>query len=82
MSPTPPARAACPLPLSATNRPPPRCFPRLLGGAAPWGDRTAAALSAAGIDFDVKCSYLEVYRERIKDLLNPVKDNLPIREHP
>jgi kinesin family protein 5 len=38
--------------------------------------------NATGTQFSVKCSYLEVYREAIKDLLNPVNDNLPVREHP
>ena len=37
---------------------------------------------ATGTEFIVKCSYLEVYREAIKDLLDPSKVNLPIREHP
>ena len=32
--------------------------------------------------FTVTASYLEVYREAIKDLLDGTKDNLQVREHP
>lgn len=28
------------------------------------------------IDFEVKVSMVEIYNEKVKDLLNPVKDNL------
>eukprot|EP01043_Picozoa_sp_COSAG02_P107124 COSAG02_NODE_43133_length_377_cov_2.025180_1_plen_46_part_10 len=31
------------------------------------------AKDASGTTFTVKCSYLEVYREAIKDLLNPAQ---------
>jgi hypothetical protein len=31
------------------------------------------------IDFEVKVSMVEIYNERVKDLLNPIKDNLQIR---
>lgn len=39
-------------------------------------------ISAAdeAIDFEVKVSMVEIYNERVKDLLNPVKDNLQIRQ--
>jgi len=32
------------------------------------------------LQFIVKCSFLEIYNEQIKDLLDPQKDNLGIRE--
>ena len=40
------------------------------------------AIEAADEDeeFTVKVSYVEIYREKIRDLLNPSKANLPIRE--
>ncbi|KAF9973097.1 hypothetical protein BGZ65_009443, partial [Modicella reniformis] len=31
-------------------------------------------------EFTVKVSYMEIYMEKIRDLLNPVNDNLPIHE--
>jgi kinesin family protein 5 len=31
------------------------------------------------IEYDVKVSFVEIYREKIRDLLNPSKDNLQIR---
>ena len=31
-------------------------------------------------DFSVQISYVEIYLEKIRDLLNPIKDNLEIRE--
>ena len=40
---------------------------------------------ASGITYSVTCSYLEVYREQIGDLLNiddPKARNLTVREHP
>lgn len=40
---------------------------------------------ASGITYTVTCSYLEVYREQIGDLLNskdPKAKNLAVREHP
>ena len=40
------------------------------------------ARNCTGTEFTVRCSYLEVYREAIKDLLDPAKDNLPVREKP
>ncbi|KAJ9060783.1 hypothetical protein DSO57_1027176 [Entomophthora muscae] len=36
--------------------------------------------STENIEYLVKVSYMEIYMERIKDLLNPVQDNLPIHE--
>jgi hypothetical protein len=33
-----------------------------------------------GTEYTVKCSFLEIYLERIRDLLNPASDNLMIRE--
>lgn len=32
------------------------------------------------IEYTVKVSYMEIYMERIRDLLAPVNDNLPIHE--
>eukprot|EP01052_Picozoa_sp_SAG31_P042439 SAG31_NODE_6736_length_1905_cov_1.909745_1_plen_303_part_10 len=40
------------------------------------------ANDASGTAFTVTASYLEVYREAIKDLLDSTKDNLQVREHP
>lgn len=38
-------------------------------------------VSAPGnIEYTVKVSYMEIYMERIRDLLAPVNDNLPIHE--
>lgn len=36
--------------------------------------------SSADIEYTVKVSYMEIYMERIRDLLNPTNDNLPIHE--
>ena len=38
-------------------------------------------IGAAGseMEFDIKVSFVEIYREKIRDLLNPAKDNLQIR---
>ncbi|KAK9389037.1 P-loop containing nucleoside triphosphate hydrolase protein [Lipomyces mesembrius] len=36
--------------------------------------------SPAGIEYTVRVSYMEIYMERIKDLLQPTNDNLPIHE--
>ena len=35
---------------------------------------------SANVEYTVGISYLEIYMERIRDLLNPVMDNLPIHE--
>ena len=32
------------------------------------------------IEFEVKVSMVEIYNEKVKDLLNPIKDNLQIRQ--
>ncbi|EXJ82844.1 kinesin heavy chain [Capronia epimyces CBS 606.96] len=37
---------------------------------------------SAQVEYTVGISYLEIYMERIRDLLNPVMDNLPINEGP
>ena len=37
---------------------------------------------SANIEYTVGISYLEIYMERIRDLLNPAMDNLPIHEGP
>ncbi|KAJ3324447.1 hypothetical protein HDV06_006858 [Boothiomyces sp. JEL0866] len=36
--------------------------------------------SSSDLEFTVKVSYMEIYMEKIKDLLNPVNDNLPVHE--
>ncbi|KAK7203338.1 putative kinesin family protein [Myxozyma melibiosi] len=36
--------------------------------------------SPAEIEYTVRVSYMEIYMERIKDLLQPINDNLPIHE--
>ncbi|KAI9141288.1 kinesin heavy chain [Paraphysoderma sedebokerense] len=36
--------------------------------------------SPENIEFTVKVSYMEIYMEKIRDLLNPSNDNLPIHE--
>jgi hypothetical protein len=33
-------------------------------------------------EFAIKCSFLEIYKERIRDLLNPKNANLKVRETP
>lgn len=33
------------------------------------------------IEFMVSVSYIEIYMEKIRDLLNPANDNLPVREN-
>ncbi|TGZ78108.1 kinesin heavy chain [Ascodesmis nigricans] len=41
----------------------------------------ASILASPGnIEYTVRVSYMEIYMERIRDLLNPVNDNLPIHE--
>lgn len=37
---------------------------------------------SATVEYTVGISYLEIYMERIRDLLNPAMDNLPINEGP
>lgn len=38
--------------------------------------------SQEGIEFTIKCSFLEIYKEVIRDLLNPKGFNLKVRETP
>lgn len=41
----------------------------------------ASILTSPGnIEYTVRVSYMEIYMERIRDLLNPVNDNLPVHE--
>lgn len=45
--------------------------------------RRISSTSGAEITFNVEVSYLEIYSEKVRDLLNPAnKTNLRIREHP
>lgn len=37
-------------------------------------------MSVAQIGLQIKLSYVEIYNEKIRDLLSPDKDNLRIRE--
>ncbi|KAI9306121.1 kinesin heavy chain [Cunninghamella echinulata] len=37
-------------------------------------------LAPANMEFTVKVSYMEIYMEKVRDLLNPSQDNLPIHE--
>jgi len=41
---------------------------------------TGIAASPPGIEFTVKVSFIEIYMERLRDLMEPSKDNLKIRE--
>ncbi|KAG0238950.1 hypothetical protein BGX31_003141 [Mortierella sp. GBA43] len=45
-------------------------------------DRIFSSILAAPstTEFTVKVSYMEIYMEKIRDLLNPINDNLPIHE--
>ncbi|KAF1997339.1 kinesin-domain-containing protein [Amniculicola lignicola CBS 123094] len=36
--------------------------------------------SPSNIEYTVRVSYMEIYMERIRDLLNPANDNLPVHE--
>ncbi|KAG0189862.1 kinesin-like protein Klp8 [Apophysomyces sp. BC1034] len=41
------------------------------------------AKNQQGVDFQVEVSYIEIYNEKVRDLLNPRnKGNLKVREHP
>ncbi|KAF7723149.1 kinesin-like protein Klp8 [Apophysomyces ossiformis] len=41
------------------------------------------AQNSDGVDFQVEVSYIEIYNEKVRDLLNPRnKGNLKVREHP
>ncbi len=35
-----------------------------------------------GVEYTIKCSFLEIYREAVRDLLNPKNNNLRIRDTP
>lgn len=35
-----------------------------------------------GTEFTIKCSFLEIYKERVRDLLNPKQINLKVHETP
>lgn len=42
-----------------------------------------ANLSSDKLKFQVEVSYIEIYNEKVRDLLNPAnKGNLKVREHP
>ncbi|KAG0166018.1 hypothetical protein DFQ28_008055 [Apophysomyces sp. BC1034] len=41
---------------------------------------TSIAMAPANMEFTVKVSYMEIYMEKVRDLLNPNQDNLPIHE--
>ncbi|KAJ8660276.1 kinesin heavy chain [Lichtheimia ornata] len=41
---------------------------------------TSIMESPSNIEFTVRVSYMEIYMERVRDLLNPSRDNLPIHE--
>jgi kinesin family protein 5 len=38
------------------------------------------AESDPDIEFNIKCSYMEIYMEKIKDLLDPKKTNLQVKD--
>jgi hypothetical protein len=40
------------------------------------------AQDRTGTEFTIKCSFLEIYREIVRDLLDPERDNLKVRETP
>jgi kinesin family protein 5 len=35
-----------------------------------------------GTEFTIKCSFMEIYKERVRDLLNPKSVNLKVHETP
>ncbi|KAF8454469.1 kinesin motor domain-containing protein [Kalaharituber pfeilii] len=41
---------------------------------------SAITNSPQSMEYTVRVSYMEIYMERIRDLLNPVNDNLPVHE--
>ena len=41
---------------------------------------TCIAEADPDIEFSIKCSYLEIYMEKIMDLLDPKKTNLQVKE--
>ena len=38
--------------------------------------------NTTGVTFKVEASMMEIYNEKVKDLFNPVSDNLKVRDHP
>ncbi|CAN0316848.1 unnamed protein product, partial [Ectocarpus fasciculatus] len=42
----------------------------------------AEARRAQGWEFALTATYVEIYNEKIRDLLNPANDNLQVKEHP
>eukprot|EP00698_Gefionella_okellyi_P005550 TRINITY_DN15058_c0_g1_i1.p1 TRINITY_DN15058_c0_g1~~TRINITY_DN15058_c0_g1_i1.p1 ORF type:complete len:1261 (-),score=433.54 TRINITY_DN15058_c0_g1_i1:71-3853(-) len=50
--------------------------------------RTASAIfdhinsDTSGTQYTIKCSFLEIYREQVRDLLNPKNSNMRVRESP
>lgn len=65
--------------LGASDRPLPSCESQ---SAKTWVISPNFSLSGAGDStFVVQCSYLEVYNDRLNDLLGD-KTNLPLREKP
>eukprot|EP01043_Picozoa_sp_COSAG02_P024640 COSAG02_NODE_1353_length_13103_cov_74.629652_10_plen_82_part_01 len=57
-------------------------FDHSLGGIIPRSteDIFEKIHQTEGIEFTVQVSYLEVYRETVKDLLDATKTNLSVRE--
>ncbi|CAO3701508.1 unnamed protein product [Rhizopus stolonifer] len=41
---------------------------------------TSIMAAPSNLEFTVKVSYMEIYMEKVRDLLNPTQDNLPIHE--
>ncbi|KAG1042280.1 hypothetical protein G6F46_011650 [Rhizopus delemar] len=41
---------------------------------------TSIMAAPSNLEFTVKVSYMEIYMEKVRDLLNPSQDNLPIHE--
>eukprot|EP01060_Flectonema_neradi_P016878 TRINITY_DN2351_c2_g1_i1.p1 TRINITY_DN2351_c2_g1~~TRINITY_DN2351_c2_g1_i1.p1 ORF type:complete len:1473 (+),score=238.62 TRINITY_DN2351_c2_g1_i1:34-4452(+) len=45
-------------------------------------DGSPPPAGVSSISYKIEASYLEIYQERVRCLLNPKKENLKIREHP